>query len=334
MKRRKGSRTDRLSLAAICFPALLFGAWAGFVGAQISDYPTQAIRTIVPFPAGGPADIVARLYSQRMSAALGQTFVVDNRGGAGGNIGAELVAKSKPNGHTLLFTTNALLIAPFVYKDLGFNPVNDFVPIGRAAVSTLVLLVHPSLPVKTVSQLIALARANPGAMTVAASSIGTPLHLSAELFKSMARINIVNVPYKGSAPASQDLLAGQVTMMFDSTLLGTPLIRAGRLRGLAVSTRTRSASLPDIPTMAESGLPDYEASVWYAYFAPKGTDKMIIDTLVRQLQPLISERQLIERLAQLGTTPVGGNPRDLESAIRRELPQWQKLVNDLNITAN
>lgn len=310
------------------------GPFSGDANAQSNDYPTQAIRIIVPFPPGGPSDIVGRMFSQRMSAGMGQNLLIDNRAGAGGNIGAELVAKAKPNGYTLLFTTNGLLLAPLVYKDLLFDPARDFAPVGRTAVSTLVLLVHPSLPVKTVPQLIALARANPGAMTFAASGTGTALHLSAELFKAMAKIDMTYVPYKGSAPASQDLMAGQVTMMFDSTLLATPLIKAGRLKAIAVSTRTRSASLPDVPTIAESGLPEYEASVWYAYFAPKDTPKTVIDALVRQLQPLIKDSQLTERLAPLGATPLGGNPQDLEAASRRELPQWRKLVNDLKITAN
>ncbi len=314
-------RSYRLALAAM-LAAFAFGASA-------QTYPNKPIRIVVPFPAGGTTDVLARAAAQKMSETLGQPAVVDNRPGAGGNIGAELVAKSPPDGYTLLMgTVGTHAINPSLYPKMPYDHVRDFAPVILVAGVPNVLVVNPALPVNSVQELIAYAKANPGKLNFASSGNGTSIHLSGELFKTMAGVQIAHIPYKGSAPALQDLVGGQVQLMFDNLPSSLALIKAGKLKALAVTSKERAAALPDVPTMAESGLPGFEASSWFGLLVPAGTPQPIVLKLNADVAKWLASPDAKEKLLAQGAIAAGGTPEDFARHIAAETAKWQKVVKD------
>jgi tripartite-type tricarboxylate transporter receptor subunit TctC len=299
------------------------------IGVPAQTFPSKPIRVVVPFPAGGTTDVLARAAAQKLTETLGQPTVVDNRPGAGGNIGAELVAKSPPDGYTLLMgTVGTHAINPGLYPKLPYDHVHDFAPVILVAGVPNVLVINPALPVNTVQELIAYARANPGKLNFASSGNGTSIHLSAELFKTMAGVQMTHVPYKGSAPALQDLVGGQVQLMFDNLPSSLALIKAGKLKALAVTSSGRAAALPDVPTVAESGLPGFEASSWFGLLAPAGTPPPVIATLNGEIAKWLATPEAREKLLAQGANAVGGSSEDFARFIAAETTKWQKVVKD------
>jgi len=306
-----------LSLA-ILSPALL-----------AQTYPARPIRMVVPYPAGGTTDLLARGIAQKMGEALGQQVVVENRTGAGGNIGSDLVAKSKPDGYTLLMGTIAShAINPNLYRDLPYDAVKDFAPIALVATLPNLLVVNPTVPVKTVKELIALARARPGELAFASAGSGTTQHLSGEIFKKMAGVDMLHIPYKGNAPAVTDLVGGQVQVMFDNIPISLQQVRAGKLRALAVTGPRRSPVLPDIPTIAEAALPGYSVTSWFALFAPAGTPQDIVALLNRETNKALADPALHRQLADQGIETGSGTPAQLAAHIQAEIQRWKKIVAD------
>ena len=297
--------------------------------AQPSAYPTKPIRLVVPFPAGGTTDILARAAAQKLTEAWGQSVVVDNRPGAAGNIGSELVAKAAPDGYTLLMgTVGTHAINPGLYAKMPYDHVKDFVPVILVAGVPNVLVVNPSLPVNSVAELIAYAKANPGKLNFASSGSGTSIHLSGELFMSMTGARMTHVPYKGSAPALQDLAGGQVQLMFDNLPSSLALIKAGKLRALAVTSAARAAALPDVPTIAESGVPGFEASSWFGILAPAGTPAPIVAKIDAEVAQWLASPDARERLLAQGANAAGGTPDDFARHIAAETAKWAKVVRD------
>jgi len=310
--------------------ALALGALAAvpFAAAQ-GTYPTKPVRIVVPFPAGGTTDILARAAAQRLTETLGQSVVVDNRPGAGGNIGAELVAKAPPDGHTLLMgTVGTHAINASLYAKMPYDHIRDFAPIILVAGVPNVLVVHPSVPVNSVQELIAYAKANPGKLNFASSGSGTSIHLSAELFKTMAGVHMAHVPYKGSAPAVTDLLGGQVQLMFDNLPSALPHIKAGKLKALAVTSATRAPALPDVPTIAESGLVGFDATSWFGLLAPAGTPQPIIARVNGDVAKWLATAEAKEKMAGLGANSAGQSTDEFVRHIAAETSKWAKVVKD------
>ena len=303
-------------------------AFAALAHAQAS-YPSKPIRLVVPFPAGGTTDILARAVAQRLTETMGQPVVVDNRAGAGGNIGADMVAKAPPDGYTLLMgTVGTHAINASLYAKMPYDHVRDFAPVILVAGVPNVLVVNPALPVNSVQELIAYGKANPGKLNFASSGNGTSIHLAAELFKTMTGVQMAHVPYKGSAPALVDLAGGQVQLMFDNLPSSLALIKAGKLKALAVTSAQRSAALPDVPTVAESGLAGFEASSWFGLLAPAGTPKDIIAKLNGEVTKWLATPEAKEKLAAQGAIPAGRSPDDFMRHIAAETVKWQKVVKD------
>lgn len=297
-------------------------------GAAIAQtYPAKAVRLVVPQPPGGGNDTIARLIGQRLSQTLKQQITIDNRAGAGGLIGAELVARSAPDGYTLLLGNVATLaIIPNVQKKVPYDPLKDFEPISLLASAPLLVVVHPSLPVSSIKQLVALAKAKPGQLNYASNGFGSSTQLATELFKSLTGTDMTHVPYKGLAPATTDLLSGQVQIMFSSAVAMTPHVKSGRLRALAVTSAKRIASLPEIATVAEAGVRDYEAGSWYGILAPAGTDRAIVELLGREIQSAMRTSEISERLSNEGVTPVGSSPAEFAAYIRKEHGRVARVV--------
>jgi tripartite-type tricarboxylate transporter receptor subunit TctC len=308
-------------------------ATALFVFALLANaqapYPNKPIRLVVPFPAGGTTDILARAAAQRLTETTGQPVVVDNRPGAGGNIGAELVAKSAPDGYTLLMgTVGTHAINASLYARMPFDHMRDFAPVILVAGVPNVLVVNPSVPANSVQELIAYGKANPGKLNFASSGSGTSIHLAGELFKTMSGVQMTHVPYKGSAPALADLIGGQVQLMFDNLPSALPQIKAGKLRALAVTSAQRSAALPDVPTVAEGGLPGFDATSWFGILAPAGTPKDIIAKLNGEVAKWLASAEAKEKLASQGAIAAGQSPEDFTRHIAAETAKWQKVVKD------
>ena len=309
-------------------------AVAPFAHAQ-DDYPNRTVRIIVPFAPGGSTDVVARILADKLGTELKQSFVVENRAGAGGNIGADAVAKASPDGYTLLMgTTGVLAINKYLYKEMSFDPERDLVPVSYTSLITNILVVNPQVPAKTVSELVALARAKPGSLTFASSGAGSSTHLSAELFKSMAGVDILHVPYKGSSQAITDLMGGQVTMLFDNAPSSIPFVEQGKLRALAVTSTKRLPNLPDVPTLDEAGVKGYESLSWSGIMAPAGTPKRVIDKLNAAIGKILRDPDVKQRFASLGVDPVGGPPEAFSRHIRAESEKWARVVKTANITLN
>jgi tripartite-type tricarboxylate transporter receptor subunit TctC len=315
--------------------ALLCGALAvlpGLALAQTStSFPTKPIRVIVPYPPGGGSDTIVRPLAQYMGEHLKQQVVVDNRGGAGGNIGMEIGAKSPPDGQTIVFALTAqLAVNPALYKKLPYDPIKDYEPVTLLATGPYILVVHPSLPVKSVNDLIALARARPGQLTYASSGNGSGGHLANELLNSMAHIKMLHIPYKGGGPALVDLIAGNVQVLFSTWASGRPHIESGRIRALAVSTAKRLPGV-NLPTVAEAALPGYDAGVWYAFVAPAGTPKEIVSKLnteILRAAALPEFKALLERSA---IVPIGSTPEELAKFMKSELVKWARVVREANV---
>ena len=300
--------------------------------AQAQDYPTKPIRLVVPFAAGGATDVLARLVGERLTASLGQQVVVDNRPGAGGNIGSDIVAKAEPDGYTILMgAVGTHAINPSLYPKMPYDPVKDFAPVTLVASVPNVLVVNPEVPANSVQELIDLAKAKPGELNFASSGNGTSIHLSGELFKAMTGTDIVHVPYKGSGPAVTDLLGGQVQMMFDNMPSSLPHVKAGKLRALGVTSAKRSPALPEVPTIAEAGVPGYDATSWFGILAPAGTPEPVVTRLQGAIVQALGEPEMRQRMADLGAEPVGDTPAEFGQFIAAEIAKWAKVVNDAGV---
>jgi tripartite-type tricarboxylate transporter receptor subunit TctC len=293
--------------------------------ARAQIYPTRPVRIIVGYPAGGVSDILARLVAERLSERLGEPFIVENRPGAGGNIGTEFVVRASPDGYTLLLIGVANAINVSLYGDLNFNFIHDIAPIAIIDHGPLVMEVNPSIPVNSVPEFIAYAKANPGKINMASAGTGGASHVAGELFKMMTDIDLVHIPYHGSTPALTDLVAGQVHIMFDNVASSISLIRAGRLRPLAVATKVRSQTLPDIPAVGEF-VPGYEANAWNGVGAPKNIPSAIIQSLNREINAMLAEAKLQAQLADLGGTPVLASPVEFGAFIVEDAEKWAKVV--------
>ena len=285
-------------------------------------WPSKPVRLVVPYPPGGPTDIVARVVAERLTAQTGQTFIVDNRAGAGGNLGAEAVAKAAPDGYTLLVATTAHAINKSLFKNLNYDVQRDFVPVSLLTQGPLVLVVNPDFPAKSVSELIAIAKAKPKSVSFASSGNGQSTHLAAELFASMAGAPMTHVPYKGSAPALNDLIAGQVPIMFDTMLSAMQHVKSGRLRALAITGAQRSPAAPDVPTLAESGLPGYQAYAWNGLLAPAGTPPAVINRLSEELKTALSQPAVQEKFSAQGFAATWTAPAQAASFLQHEVEKW------------
>jgi tripartite-type tricarboxylate transporter receptor subunit TctC len=295
-------------------------------GAAAQGYPAKPVKIIVPYPPGGPTDIVARVVAQKLSEQTGQQFVVDNRGGGGGNIGAEAVARSGADGYTLLVATTAHAINRTLFKNLGYDLKKDFAPISQLTAGPLVIVANPALPAKNVKELIAVAKARPGDLAFASSGNGQSTHLAAELFNTMAGTKMTHVPYKGSAPALTDTMGGQVSLFFDTMLSAMPHVRSGKLKALAVTSAARSPAAPDIPTVAESGLPGYEAIAWNGLLAPAGTPKEVIARLSAEVRKTLELPEIKERFAAQGFAAAWSSPEQYAAFLDNEVDKWAKVV--------
>ena len=296
-------------------------ALAGAAEAQ-SSYPSRPVRIVVPSPPAGGTDIIARVLAQHFSTSLGQQFFVENRPGAGNMIGIESVARAAPDGYTLLFVPSTLALNSVMYKKVSYDPVRDFAPITLAAVAPNVLVVNPKVPAHSIAELIALAKQKPGQLTYGTPGIGTSPHMSMELFKSLAGIDLQHVPYRGTAPAMTDVISGQIAAMFSNALTAKPQIEAGAIRALGVSTRKRSEAMPNLPPIAEAGVPNYEATQWYGLVAPAGTPADIVARLNAEVTQALRTQDMQDKLAGDGAEPVGTTPAEFAAHIKSELEKW------------
>jgi tripartite-type tricarboxylate transporter receptor subunit TctC len=314
----------------LAFCVAIFAADAAHAQGASSAYPTKPIRFVVPFPPGGPLDIMARGIGQKLTESWGQPVVVDNRPGAGGSLGAELVAKSPGDGYTLLMgAVSTHAINPHLYPRIGYDPFKDFVPVALVAEVPNVLVVNPSVPANSVQELVALTKARPGYLNFGSGSTGSTGHLAGELFKSLAGVDMVHIPYKGGAPAMQDLLGGQVQLMFDNLANSLPQVKAGKLRALAVTTSTRSPAMPDLPTVNEAGVKGFDLSTWFGVFVPAGTPPEIVAKLNAGIVAALDSKELTDRLAAMGTVPPKNNtPATFAAFVRAENAKYAKVVKE------
>jgi tripartite-type tricarboxylate transporter receptor subunit TctC len=314
----------RTTLSALAGLALL--VWAA-PAAPAAEYPTRPVTLVVAFPPGGASDVLARILGRKLEQVLAQPFVIDNRPGAGGNVAAEAVAHAAPDGYTLLAGNNAILATnAALYKKINFDPVADFAPVGLIGSQANILVVNPRLPVKSMAELIALAKAEPGKLNFASSGHGLAAHLAGELFKAEAKIDIVHVPYKGAAPALQDVIAGHVQMMFATASSVVSHIQDGKVRPLAVATLKRTAVLPDIPTMDELGLKGFDATTWHGVVAPARTPSDVVVALNRALTATLADAGVKKSLGDLGVDVIGGTPDEFAAYIKSEIPKWTAII--------
>jgi tripartite-type tricarboxylate transporter receptor subunit TctC len=323
---------QRLRLPARAALATIAAAGAlSAPGALAQSWPAKPIRLIVPFAPGGGNDIVARTMNIRLPALLGQPVVIENRPGAGGNLGAEMAARAAPDGYTLLIANNSLTANLSLYRKLPYDPFRDFAPISMGATSPNMILTHPALPAKTVKDLIALARARPGAITFGSPGAGTPSHLAGELFMSRAKVKLIHVPYKGAGPLVVDQMAGHVTISFTAPIVSKPFIDAGKMRPIAVTSEKRWAGGPDIPTVAESGFPGFDVIAWFAYFAPAATPREIIDRVAADIGRAANSPEVKERFTLQGIEVSPGTPEELAAFIKRDFQSMDALIKELKI---
>ena len=309
---------------------LAFSLWAFSVLAQ--DYPSRPVRIVIPLSPGGTTDVPGRIIAQKLSGTLGQQFFVENRAGAGGTIGTDYVAKSKPDGYTLLLTASPFVIAPHVYKTMPYDTLADFAPVVRIATGPYVLVVHPSLGVNSVKELIAAAKREPGKIDFASSGNGGAQHLVTELFMYMAGIKLNHVPYKGSGPAQQDLMSGIIKVSFVGTPIAIPHMKSGRLKALGVSTSKRSPEIPEVPTIAEAGVPGYEAIVWIGLLAPVGTPRDIVAKLNDEIAKLVRADEVKKLIAPTGMEPDPDTPAQFAAYLKADYDKWGKVVRDSGAT--
>ncbi|WP_156381174.1 MULTISPECIES: tripartite tricarboxylate transporter substrate binding protein [Aminobacter] len=324
------SNFTRRAALALGLSAASLLAMAPGAGAQ--QFPDRTVTLVIPFAAGGSTDVVGRIIAQKMSDDLGQQVVVENVAGAGGNIGADRVARAEPDGYTILMGTVAThALNPLILKTKPYDPEKDFTPVSLLVVVPNVLVVNPQLPVKNVQELIALLKAEPDKYAYASSGNGTPLHLSGELFKAMAGVSIQHIPYKGAGPALNDVVGNQVPIMFDNLPSSSSHIKGGTLRALGVTTAERAPSFPDVPTIAESGVPGYETYTWNALFAPAGTPKEVVDRLNASANKAMTDPEVIEKMNGFSAKIVGSTPDELAAHVKAELAKWGPVVKDANI---
>lgn len=331
MPLRLAARPMRLGLPVL---AALFAVHAAFhdAVAEAPPYPDRPITMVVTFSAGGSSDVLARAVAEAMSRELGQQMAVDNRPGAGGHIGAESVAHAAPDGYTVLFGTNGTLgIGPALYKNLRYDPAHDLAPVGILHKLPLLLIVNPSVPANNLHELIDYARANPGKLSFASAGIGTASHLAGELFKSAAKIDILHVPYRGGGATFPDLIAGRVSMMLETIPTALPLVRSGQMRAIGVTVKDRSASAPDIPTLAESGLPDFDVSAWTGLFVPTGTPPALIDRLNSATRKIAADQQYRALIQSLGTDVASSSPEAFSVFVRDDVARWNKVIDGAGI---
>lgn len=302
--------------------------------AQAQNYPSKSVRIVVPFAAGGPADNYARFIGQRLSETLGQPFVIDNRPGAGSIIGTDVVAKAPADGYTLLMMSNTHTVNETLIPNKPFVLMRDFVPVAPVNYSDLLLVAHPALPVKNLKDVMQLAKDKPGKYNYASSGPGTPYHMAGELFKSMAGIYLVHIPYRGSSGARTDVIGGQVDLMFDAVTTMAEQARAGKVRAIATSGRERSAVLPDVPTLAEAGLPGYEATIWLGLMAPKGTPPAIVTQLNDAVSKIVSQAEVRQLWAKQGATPMLMNPQEFDKYVREDVAKWARVIQAAGIKAD
>ncbi len=318
----------------LAISAVVLGLAAGPASAQ-DKYPNRPIKIIVPTPAGGPVDVAARVVANYLTTSLGQSVIVDNRPGAGNTIGSKEAARADPDGYTLLYSAvSGLILAPMLQKDAGYDPITSFVPIVVVGSGSLILVVHPSVPAKSVQELVAYAKANPGKINFSSGGIGVLPHLTGEMFKAAAGIDIVHVPYRGGAPSIQDVVAGNVQMTFESVGVLLPLIRAGKLRALATPSAKRIAEMPELPTMIESGYPTVVATSWTGLLAPVGTPADVIARLNNQINLGLKSPELTGALAKISSAPLGGTPADFTQLMKADLARWTPVVKSLNLKTN
>jgi tripartite-type tricarboxylate transporter receptor subunit TctC len=317
----------RLALFGLLFAIISFGA----TETHAQSFPSKSVRLIVPFPPGGPADLLGRVYAEKLSAAWSQPVVVENRAGAAGNIGSDMTAKASPDGYTVLLIASSHVINSALYDKLPYDPIKDFTPISQVAYYSLVLVAHPSVPAQSLTELVALAKAQPGKLVLVSAGNGTPTHLTAELFRTAAQIDFLHVPYKGAAPATNDLLAGQGQLMFNNPVSALPHVTAGKLKALAVTGTQRSALAPDIPTIAESGYPGFEAGTWYAFLAPAGLPPEILKKLSMDIVAITKQDDLKARFAKMGIEALGSTPEQLSEAMQADLVKWSAVIRNANI---
>jgi len=322
--------TLRMLLAAALGAMTLLQA----AGAAAQAWPAKPIRLMVPFPPGGSTDIVARIVAQKLSERLGQPIVIENRGGAGGTIGTALIARSAPDGYNLaVASTSTHVVAPGYYSKLEYDPVKDFTPVGMMAISPYLLVVNPAVPAKTVAELVALAHKQPGKLNYASAGVGSTTHLAMEMLKSASRTYMLHIPYSGNGPAGTAVIGGQVELLFGSLPSLLPHAKSGRVRALAVGTLKRSPSLPEVPTVAESGYPGFDASLWLAIVAPAGTPQAIVERLNKEINGLIATAETRDAFDKAGTEPLTGTPAELAAMIRDGLPKYAQIIKDAGMKA-
>lgn len=314
-------RCTHVSIGLLCFVVMTASALA-------QNYPAGPVRIIVPFPAGGGVDSAGRLLAQKLTELFGKSFVIENRGGANGNIGTEVAAKSPKDGYTLLVTGAGLVTNPSLYKKTGYDPIKDFDPVSLMALGPNVLVVHPSLPVKSVKDLIALAKAKPGEIGFAGSGSGSTPHLAGELFNTLAGVKMVHIPYRGSGPAMIGLLGGEAPVMFLPAINAGPHIKSGRLRAIAVTSAVRLTVMPNLPTVAEAGLKGYESAQWYGLLAPAGTPEDIVNSLNAAVVKSVQMADMKQRLVEDGLVPIGNTREQFAAHIKTEIAKWAKVIKE------
>ncbi len=324
-------RIFQAAVVALCLALAAGSLCAQSASADATKYPTRLIRMTVGFTAGGAVDVSARLIAQRLSEALGQSVIIDNRPGADGIVAGEFVAKALPDGYTLAYVSSGHTMNPAFRTTMPYHPLKDFAPVSMVAIGAQTLVVNPSLPARSVKELVALARARPGQINFASSGAGGPTHLAGELLKSLAGIDIVHVPYKGGSLAVNDVISGQCEMTFIGAPASLPHVRSGRLRLLAVTTAKRLSMLPEVPTVAESGYPDFNVVASYSVLAPAGTPAAIVSRLNTELVKIANQPDMRERLATLGIEPLGSTPEQLVATMQAELARWRKLAQGLGL---
>jgi tripartite-type tricarboxylate transporter receptor subunit TctC len=318
--------------AKLAFSILAIASFAYGAFAQVPAYPERPVSMVVTFAAGGSSDVLARAVADAMSRGLGQQIAVDNRPGAGGQIGAEAVAHATPDGYTVLFGTNGTLgIGPALYRHQRYDPLHDLTPVGLLHKLPLLLIVNPSIPAKNLQELIAYAHGNPEKLSFASAGVGSVSHLAGELFKEEAKIDILHVPYKGGGAAVTDLISGRVSMMLETIPNALPLARNGQMRAIAVTTRERSSSAPDIPTLAESGLPDFEVSAWTGLFVPARTPRAIVDRLNAETRKIMGEKHYVDLIQSMGTNVASSSPEEFGAFVRDDIARWNKVIDHAGV---
>jgi len=317
----------RLSMSFVLCAFSALTLFTGTLGAQPAAYPTKPIRFVVPYPAGGPLDAVARLLGQKVAESTGQPVIVENKAGAGGNIGADAVAKAPPDGYTILMGAVAThAINPTLYSSIPYDPVRDFIPVTQVASTPNVLVVNPSVPANNVREFIAYAKAHPGKLNFGSGSTGSAGHLAGELFGAMAGVQMTHVPYKGAAPAMNDLIGGQIQLMFDNLASSLGQVRAGRVRALAVTTARRTALAPELPTIAESGLPGFDISTWFGIFVPARTPREIVERLHSEFTRALAMPEVRDKMLALGAEPVGNRADEFAAYIHAEAEKYARVI--------